>query len=101
MNGRHWKSEDVKMKNLYEEIIETKDKLGLTYEDIATKATALKGSNVSKSTVGTWFDSELWEAIEIILKILGKKHVDENEVCVTPETYKALKSMAKLGIDHL
>ncbi len=89
------------MKNLYEQIIETKDRLGLTYEDIATKATALKGSNVSKSTVGTWFDSELWESIEIVLTILSKKTVNEDEVCVAPNTYKALKDMAKLGIDHL
>lgn len=89
------------MKNLYEVVVESKDRLELIYETIATRATAIQGSNVSKSKVETWFDKDKLKDFGTLLEILELRVVKSDDVCVPPETFKSLKSMAKLGIDHL
>ncbi len=83
---------------------ERKNELDLTYEKIADRMTAILGKPVSKAAVGHWHSGETgipYDYLEAFVTAHELKMVDSAEICVPHDTFKSLKSMAKLGIDHL
>jgi hypothetical protein len=78
-------------------LLERKARLELTNETIAARMSAVKGTPVSKQSVGHYFSGETGiplENIGALLHALELKYVDITDICVPKDEHDAMETMA-------